>query len=135
MALFETEDPIQRTMMIRDAFLEAGQDITQMNRRQRRFVEAAGIDMSSMFPALAPGGAAQERGAAMRDRIAEANTAKIVRAIESLDLRDEARTEEFMKDFVAELTTVTAETTSEMKKGLAQNLVADQKIRDATAGA
>lgn len=134
MALFETEDPIQRTMMIRDAFLEAGQDITQMNRRQRRFVEAAGIDMTSMFPALAPGGAAQERGAAMRDRIAEANTAKIVRAIESLDLRDEVRTEEFMKEYVARLTTVTAETTTELKKGLAQNLVADKEIRNAIAG-
>jgi hypothetical protein len=102
--LFETEDPTERLMMIREAFLEAGQDITQMNRRTRTLLANVGIDPSALLPALAPGGEAQERGAGIREAAAGLDIAALERSFEQVSLKTAEASEKYLQE-VAVLTT------------------------------
>ena len=131
MKLFETEDPTERLMMIREGFLEAGQDITQMNRRQRKLIANLGIDPEALLPAL---GAGAGRETATKDRAAIEGLD--VSAIEStfvkLSETTAANAEKYFEG-VAALTTRNLETVVQQFQGAAQNFILSRGNREAIA--
>jgi len=130
--LFETEDPTERLTMIRDAFLEAGQDITQMNRRTRTLLANVGIDPSALLPALAPGGAAQERGAGIREAAAGLDIAALERSFEQISLKIPEASEKYLQE-VAVLTTRQLEGIGQQFTNAVQNAVLSRQNRDQIA--
>jgi acetolactate synthase small subunit len=126
--LFETEDPTERLMMIREAFLEAGQDINQMNRRERRLLANIGIDPQALAPALSPMGAGQETGEAIRRGIEGVDTAAVEASFQKFNLRNAETAEKYFED-VAALTTRNIEGIQKQFENMAQNLVLSRDNR------
>ena len=127
--LFDTESPLERLNMIREGFLEAGQDITQMNRRQKKLIANLGIDPEALLPALGKGAG---RETATKDRAAIEGLD--VRAIESTFVKlSEATAAQAEKYFegVAVLTTRNLETITQQFQGAAQNFALGGGNREA----
>ena len=129
--LFETEDPTERLMMIRDAFAEAGQDITQMNRRQRTLLQNLGIDPEVMLPSLGTQtGAGAERAASIREGAAGLDMSALEASFNEFNLKNAASAEKYFEQ-VASLTTRNVEGIQKQFQNAAQNLVLSKENRAA----
>ena len=129
--LFETEDPTERLMMIRDAFAEAGQDITQMNRRQRTLLQNLGIDPEVMLPSLGTQtGAGADRAASIREGAASLDISAIEASFNEFNLKNAASAEKYFEQ-VASLTTRNVEGISKQIENVFQNSVLSRGNREA----
>jgi len=128
--LFQEEDPTKQLLMIRHAFEAAGQDITQMNRKQRRFIaDSLAVDLDELFPALSPRAA---RGGELREKIdavPETAVRGLADAIDKFNLSVPTQAQQYFEGMAGLMTTHRA-TFAELKKATAQNAILDKDTRE-----
>lgn len=128
--MFQEEDPTKQLIMIRQAFQAAGQDITQMNRKQRKMIASSlGMDLAEVFPALSPQAV---RGEEIRDKIdavPETAVKGLSNAIDKFNLSVPAQAQEYFEGLTGLMTTHRA-TTKELQKATAQNALLDRETRE-----
>jgi len=128
--MFQEEDPTKQLLMIRRAFQAAGQDITQMNRKQRRMIASElGVELADVFPALSPGNIKGEELREKIDAVPEAAVKGLHNAIDKFNLSVPTQAQTYFEGLTGLMTT-SRETHAELKKSTAQNRILDRKTRE-----